>query len=140
MLPCTQCSRGPQDALPTTLAASESDGGLGVKMVFGRHIVWPDGHREIEGVTTEACPRRSLRLNLTVEWALRWCSSARIVWPDGHREIEGVTTEADPASSFPYASQPDRRSRALQPKQIPPPASHMLPSQTDPTDDTNDIK
>ena len=100
MLPCTQCSRGPQDALPTTLAASESDGGLGVKMVFGRHIVWPDGHRE----------------------------------------IEGVTTEADPASSFPYASQPDRRSRALQPKQIPPPASHMLPSQTDPTDDTNDIK
>ncbi len=42
--------------LPTTLAASESDGGLGVKMVFERHIVWPDGHREIEGVTPKALP------------------------------------------------------------------------------------
>jgi hypothetical protein len=28
--------------LPTTLAASESDGGLGVKMVFERHIVYPE--------------------------------------------------------------------------------------------------
>jgi hypothetical protein len=42
--------------LPTTLAASESDGGLGVKMVFERHIVWPDGHREVEGVTPKALP------------------------------------------------------------------------------------
>jgi hypothetical protein len=42
--------------LPTTLAASESDGGLGVKMVFERHIVWPDGRREIEGVTPKALP------------------------------------------------------------------------------------
>ena len=37
--------------LPTTLSTPESDGGLGVKMVFERHIVWPDGRREIEGVT-----------------------------------------------------------------------------------------
>jgi len=44
------------DGLPTTLAASESDGGLGVKMVFERHIVWPDGHREIEGVTAKQLP------------------------------------------------------------------------------------
>jgi hypothetical protein len=42
--------------LPTTLAASETDGGLGVKMVFERHIVWPDGRREIEGVTPKALP------------------------------------------------------------------------------------
>jgi hypothetical protein len=42
--------------LPTTLAASESDGGLGVKMVFERHIVWPDGHREIEGKTPKQLP------------------------------------------------------------------------------------
>jgi hypothetical protein len=45
--------------LPSTLAASESDGGLGVKMVFERHIVWPDGHREIEGVTPKALPAPS---------------------------------------------------------------------------------
>jgi hypothetical protein len=42
--------------LPTTLSASESDGGVGVKMVFERHIVWPDGRREIEGVTPKALP------------------------------------------------------------------------------------
>jgi hypothetical protein len=36
--------------LPYTLSADESGGGLGVKMVFERHIVWPDGRREIEGV------------------------------------------------------------------------------------------
>jgi hypothetical protein len=42
--------------LPTTLAADESNGGLGVKMVFERHIVWPDGHREIEGVTPKQLP------------------------------------------------------------------------------------
>ena len=37
--------------LPTTLAADDSNGGLGVKMTFERVIVWPDGRREIEGVT-----------------------------------------------------------------------------------------
>jgi hypothetical protein len=42
--------------LPTTLAADESNGGLGVKMVFERHIVWPDCHREIEGVTPKQLP------------------------------------------------------------------------------------
>ena len=36
--------------LPTTLAADESSGGVPVKMVFERHIVWPDGRRQIEGV------------------------------------------------------------------------------------------
>ena len=45
--------------LPTTLQASESDGGLGVKMVFERHIVWPDGRREIEGVTPKQLPAPS---------------------------------------------------------------------------------
>jgi hypothetical protein len=42
--------------LPTTLAASDSDGGLGVKMVFERRIVYPNGHVEIEGVTPKALP------------------------------------------------------------------------------------
>jgi hypothetical protein len=42
--------------LPSTLAASESDGGLGVKMVFERHIVYPDGRREIEGQTPKQLP------------------------------------------------------------------------------------
>jgi hypothetical protein len=42
--------------LPTTLAADESSGGLGVKMSFERVIVWPDGRREIEGVTPKALP------------------------------------------------------------------------------------
>src|SRR6516164_6320821 len=42
--------------LPHTLSADESGGGLGVKMVFERHIVWPDGRREIEGVTPKALP------------------------------------------------------------------------------------
>ena len=42
--------------LPTTLSADESNGGLGVKMVFERHIVYPNGHREIEGVTPKALP------------------------------------------------------------------------------------
>jgi hypothetical protein len=45
--------------LPSTLAASESDGGPGIKMVFERHIVWPDGHREIEGVTPKQLPAPS---------------------------------------------------------------------------------
>ena len=42
--------------LPTTLAADESNGGLGVKMVFERHIVFPDGRREVEGVTPKQLP------------------------------------------------------------------------------------
>jgi hypothetical protein len=42
--------------LPTTLAADESGGGRGVQMTFQRVIVWPDGHREIEGVTPKALP------------------------------------------------------------------------------------
>jgi hypothetical protein len=56
--------------LPSTLAASDSDGG-DVQITFRRIIVYPGGREEIEGVTP--------------------------------------------------------------PKQIPPPASHMLPSQSDPT-------
>ena len=35
--------------LPTTLAASEFDGGAGVKFEFRRIIVYPDGHQHIEG-------------------------------------------------------------------------------------------
>ena len=43
--------------VPHTLAAaSESDGGSGVKLVFERHIVWPDGRREVQGVTPKALP------------------------------------------------------------------------------------
>jgi hypothetical protein len=42
--------------LPTTLSASDSDGGLGVKMTFERVIVWPDGRREVEGVTPKSLP------------------------------------------------------------------------------------
>ncbi len=42
--------------LPTTLSTPESDGGLGVKMIFERHIVWPDGRREIEGATPKQLP------------------------------------------------------------------------------------
>jgi hypothetical protein len=37
--------------LPSTLAVSDSDGGKQAKITFERVIVWPDGHREIEGVT-----------------------------------------------------------------------------------------
>jgi hypothetical protein len=43
-------------ALPTTLAASESDGGLATKLTFERVIVYPDGHRHIEGVTPKQLP------------------------------------------------------------------------------------
>jgi hypothetical protein len=42
--------------LPTTLAADESSGGVPVKMVFERHIVFPDGRREIQGVTPKSLP------------------------------------------------------------------------------------
>jgi len=43
--------------LPTTLSASDSDGGgVGVEVRFVREIVWPDGRREVEGVTPKALP------------------------------------------------------------------------------------
>jgi hypothetical protein len=42
--------------LPQTLAADESNGGASVKMTFERMIVWPDGRREIEGVTPRGLP------------------------------------------------------------------------------------
>jgi hypothetical protein len=42
--------------LPTQLAASDSDGGLGVQLVFRREIVWPDGRKEIERVTPKTLP------------------------------------------------------------------------------------
>ena len=45
--------------LPHTLSADEFNGGLDVKMVFERHIVWPDGRREIEGVTPKQLPAPS---------------------------------------------------------------------------------
>src|SRR6516162_9608019 len=37
--------------LPTTLSSDESNGGLGVQLTFRREIIWPDGRKEIEGVT-----------------------------------------------------------------------------------------
>jgi hypothetical protein len=45
--------------LPSTLAADESSGGLGARITFERVIVWPDGHREIEGVTPKQLPAPS---------------------------------------------------------------------------------
>jgi uncharacterized protein DUF5681 len=42
--------------LPTTLQADESNGGVATKLTFERVIVWPDGHREVEGVTPKALP------------------------------------------------------------------------------------
>jgi len=42
--------------LPTTLSAPDSDGGVGVELRFIREIVWPDGRREVEGVTPKALP------------------------------------------------------------------------------------
>jgi hypothetical protein len=44
--------------LPTTLAASESDGGA-VKVEFRRVIVYPGGREEIEGVTPKELPAPS---------------------------------------------------------------------------------
>jgi hypothetical protein len=41
---------------PTTLAASDSNGGAGLALTFQRVIVWPDGRREIEGVTPKSLP------------------------------------------------------------------------------------
>jgi hypothetical protein len=45
--------------LPSTLAADESSGGQGVRMTFERVIVYPNGHREIEGVTPKQLPAPS---------------------------------------------------------------------------------
>ena len=42
--------------LPTTLAAADSSGGQNGGMIFERVIVWPDGHREIEGKTPKQLP------------------------------------------------------------------------------------
>src|SRR5262245_3259247 len=43
--------------LPSTLAMPESSGGVKEKVTFERVIVWPDGHREIEGVTPKQLPK-----------------------------------------------------------------------------------
>ena len=45
--------------LPTTLSASDSDGGAETQITFTRIVVHPDGHREIEGVTPKALPAPS---------------------------------------------------------------------------------
>jgi hypothetical protein len=42
--------------LPTTLTASESNGGLGTKITFERVIVMPDNQRWVEGVTPKQLP------------------------------------------------------------------------------------
>jgi hypothetical protein len=42
--------------LPSTLQADESAGGAGVEIRFTRHIVYPNGHVEVEGVTPKALP------------------------------------------------------------------------------------
>jgi len=42
--------------VPHTLSADESNGGAGVEVRFIREIVWPDGRREVEGVTPKALP------------------------------------------------------------------------------------
>jgi hypothetical protein len=42
--------------LPTTLAASESDGGAPAQITFTRVIVHADGRREVQGVTPKTLP------------------------------------------------------------------------------------
>src|SRR5215469_13189855 len=42
--------------LPSTLAASDSDGGPNVEVRFVREIVYPTGHREIEGTIPKQLP------------------------------------------------------------------------------------
>ena len=42
--------------LPSTLAMPETSGGKQNKITFERVIVWPDGHREVEGVTPKQLP------------------------------------------------------------------------------------
>jgi len=43
-----------KSVLPTTLAADDSGGGVGVHMRFERIVVWPDGRREDEGTTAKS--------------------------------------------------------------------------------------
>ena len=43
--------------LPSTLAMSDSDGGKQAPITFQRIIVWPDGHKEVEGVTPKQLPK-----------------------------------------------------------------------------------
>ena len=43
-------------ALPSTLAIPESSRGADL-VTFQRIIVWPDGHKEIEGVTPKQLPK-----------------------------------------------------------------------------------
>jgi len=43
--------------LPTTLPAADSSGGKQNAITFERVIVWPDGHREVEGVTPKQLPK-----------------------------------------------------------------------------------
>jgi hypothetical protein len=45
--------------LPSTLQASESDGGAAVKLEFRRIIVYPNGHEHVEGVTPKQLPAPS---------------------------------------------------------------------------------
>jgi hypothetical protein len=45
--------------LPTTLQASESDGGVTTKLTFTRVIVYPDGRREVEGKTPKQIEHKS---------------------------------------------------------------------------------
>ena len=42
--------------LPTTLNTSETDGGAGLEIRFVREIVYPGGHKHIEGVTPKQLP------------------------------------------------------------------------------------
>src|SRR5262249_11070270 len=42
--------------LPTTLNTSETDGGAGLEIRFVREIVYPGGHKHIEGVTPKSLP------------------------------------------------------------------------------------
>jgi hypothetical protein len=42
--------------LPSTLAADADSNGGPVRISFERIVVWPDGRREIEGVTPKALP------------------------------------------------------------------------------------
>jgi hypothetical protein len=42
--------------LPTTLSASDSDGGASTQITFTRVIVHPGGHREVEGATPKSLP------------------------------------------------------------------------------------
>jgi len=42
--------------LPSTLAMPESSGGEKA-ITFQRIIVWPDGHKEVEGVTPKQLPK-----------------------------------------------------------------------------------